>query len=185
MTPNQIRYIKVLTKAFIRVLGFDPNSPNLKATPDRVARMWASFLKEEPLILKEFPLKGKGGLILVRNHKAWSFCPHHFLPVEFTFRIGYIPEQRKVLGLSKLPRIANQVLKSLPLQEEIAPAVGQKIIQAISPRGVGVIVEGRHFCMRIRGVSSPCSDAVTTFFSGDLLEEGPAREEFISLGLKA
>ncbi len=166
-------------KQFLK--DFSLEGPNFIDTPIRIYRMWDNFFKEDSTIdLTTFPLKGKAGMIIFKDHEDWGFCPHHLLPVKYTFKIGYIPRD-KVLGASKPLRIANRVLRGLPLQEEIGEMIASQIQKEIETRGVGVIIKGEHLCMRMRGVESPCSSMVTTFMLGCFLDDPAAREEFLLL----
>jgi len=167
-------------KKQLQLLGFDPNDPNFEDTPQRVARMWKSFLQPKQFKMTSFPLEQKGGMIVVKNHECWSFCPHHLLPVKYICTIGYIPE-RRVLGLSKLAWIADDCMRDLPLQESLPEMIGRRIIEAINPKGVGVIIKGEHLCMRMRGVESTTAEAVSSFMSGIFLTDSKAREEFLTL----
>ena len=94
--------------------------------------------------------------------------------------IGYIPEDR-VLGLSKLARIGDWALRDLPLQEDIAPLIVSTIDSHLNPKGTGVVIEGEHFCTRIRGVRSTQAVTLTDCFSGLMLDDPRSRAEFLSL----
>jgi GTP cyclohydrolase I len=168
------------TEMLLKSLSFPLQDENFQETPARVSRMWHTFINHPKPKLTTFPLKGKGGMILLKNHKSWGFCPHHLLPVKYTFRIGYIPN-KKVLGLSKLARIADHALTTLPLQEELAWTIVNQIIQSVNPKGAGCIVHGEHLCTRMRGVKSPCAEAVSDIMWGVFLTIPSAREEFLSL----
>ena len=126
---------------------------NFIGTPNRVGDAWMKFLHPEPFELTTFPLEGVGGMIAVKDHECWSFCPHHLLPVRYKVRVGYIPEET-VLGLSKLNRIADAQMCKMPLQEDLAEMIAQPIIDCLKPKGVGVVVHGEHLCMKMRGVES-------------------------------
>lgn len=158
------------------------NGPNFIDTPKRVARAWKDFLNQPKPTLTTFPLEAStlGGMIVLKNHETWGFCPHHLLPVKYTFKIGYIPEQT-VLGLSKLARIAEYVIRDLPIQEDVASRIVLTLKDAVEPKGIGVIIRGEHLCMKIRGVESPCAEAISTVMWGIFLTDNKAREEFMLL----
>ncbi len=174
--------VELHTSGLIEALGFNSKDPNFLETSKRVARMWKAFREIPYPNLTSFPLEGKGGMILIKDHITHSFCPHHLLPVEYKCKIGYVPE-KDVLGLSKLARIADYCVSDLPLQEDVAERIGKMLEDAIKPKGVGVIIEGVHMCMRMRGVESPCSKAVSTYMSGIFLDTTKyhTREEFMNL----
>jgi len=167
-------------RSLIDLLGFDIENPNFIGTPERVARMWSTFTTPKQYQLTDFPLQQKGGMILVKNHECWSFCPHHLLPVKYLCKMAYVPES-KVLGLSKLAWIADDLMRLMPLQEELPSLIGKRIQEAIMPKGVGVIIQGEHLCMRMRGVESSHAEAVSSFVSGCFLTDQSCREEFMML----
>lgn len=159
---------------------YNLRGPNFDDTYKRVNKMWRTFFLEKPPSLTSFPLSTKPGMIVLKGHTDWGFCPHHLLPVKYTFKIGYIPNKR-VLGASKPLRIASYCLIPLPIQEDLGEMIANMITQAIDPKGVGVIITGEHSCMRIRGVKSNCVDMVTTYMTGVFLDNQPTREEFLLL----
>lgn len=160
---------------------YNLKGPNFDDTPLRVQKMWEKFFKgESTLEIRSFPLQGKAGMIIFKDHTDWGFCPHHLLPVKYTFKIGYIPNN-KVLGASKPLRIANKVLRSLPLQEDIGSLLAKEIQKEIDAKGIGIVIKGEHLCMRMRGIESPNCTMVTTFMTGCFLEEQATREEFLLL----
>jgi len=170
-----------LIKEFLDMSGchgkFDAN---YMQTPRRFISVWNAIRNVEAPQMKCFPLKGKASLILIKGYEAWSMCPHHLLPVKYTFKIGYIP-QAKVVGLSKLPRLADYVLRCFPLQEEIANEVTHRLDEALDPKGAGCIVHGEHLCMQMRGIKSPCITAASSSFTGIFLLLESSRHEFLAL----
>ena len=151
-------------------------NPNFDGTPERVDRMWKEFFEVEQPNLTVFP-SDYNEMLIIRNHVAWSFCPHHLLPVKYTFRIGYIP-RGLVLGLSKLPQLANYFVTFLPLQEDLPGLICNALDEALKPQGVGCSVEGVHLCMVMRGVKSPCVEAVVTKLKGIILLNPSTHDEF-------
>lgn len=156
--------------------------PNFEDTPERVMKLWMDFLYPKKLNLTKFPIEGKASITLIKNYKAWGFCPHHLLPILYTFRIGYLPDEKiGVLGLSKLARVADYVLSSLPLQEDIPEMISGIIQEAIRPQGIGIVVVGEHYCMKIRGVEAHETQAVNSYMTGIFLTEPAAKNEFLIL----
>lgn len=153
------------------------NGENYKETPQRVVKVWKTLLNTPEPKLKTFPLNTKPSLIVVKDYVSWSFCPHHLLPVRYEFRIGYLPF-KKVVGLSKLPRIADYVLRTLPLQEDVAGLITAYIKKMLEPMGCGCIVKGEHQCMRMRGIESQCVSAVSSSLEGVFLYSPSVAEEF-------
>ena len=157
---------------------YNLTGPNFEETPVRVEKLWREFFSQPKPKLKTFPLRNESGLIAVKNHISWGFCPHHLLPVRYNFKIGYVPN-KIVLGLSKLPRLADFSLINLPLQEDIPKVVVDYLLENLKPKGAGCIVEGEHLCMKMRGVESEQSSAVSIHLEGCLTE--PAwKEEFLN-----
>lgn len=170
--------IKQSVKTFLDAQSL--RGENYRETPARVLRTWKTLLNTPEPVLKTFPLQGKASLILVKDYISWSFCPHHLLPVKYTFKIGYIPFH-KVVGLSKLPRVADYVLRTLPLQEDVTGLVTTYLKEKIEPVGCGCIVKGEHMCMQMRGIRSHCVSAMSSNMRGMFLHDPHTREEFMKL----
>ncbi len=172
--------MKQTIKQLLQKMKVDPNDPNFKGTPERVERLWKNFLNPELVKKTDFPLVKKGGLIVLRGHEEFGYCPHHLIPVKYTLYFGYLPKHKRVLGASKPLRVFNSVLSTLPLQEDIAPLMLEQL-QDLNPHGMGVVIKGEHLCMRMRGVKSPCCDMVTDCFQGLFLYSSEVRQEFFNL----
>lgn len=157
------------------------NNPHFEGTPARVAKMWTKFIVPKEFTNTTFVAKKRTGYVTINDHICYSFCPHHLLPAKYNIKVGYLPENNIILGLSKLARICDDQMRKLPVQEDLGGMIGEEIIKAVSPKGVGVIVRGEHLCMQMRGVESRCVSATTTFMWGTLLEDHSAREEFLLL----
>lgn len=155
--------------------------PNFYETPKRVTRFYRELTHVKMPELKTFPLRGKPGMILIDNYISWSLCPHHLLPVKYTFKIGYIPS-KYVLGLSKPARIADYVCGKLFLQEEMAAEIVRILEDVLqTTKGCGCIVTGEHLCMQMRGIKSACVNAKSSFMSGVFLISEATRREFMNL----
>ena len=173
--------VSIPEKAIEALLTFySLKGPNFKETPQRVTRFYRDLLSTRMPDLKTFPLRGKPGMILIKNHITWSLCPHHLLPVKYTMKIGYIPS-KKVFGLSKPARIADFVCSKLWLQEEMPSEIVRIMDKALETKGCGCIIHGEHLCMQMRGIRSTCVSATSSFMSGVFLISEATREEFIQL----
>lgn len=173
--------INIPTTSLANLLNYySLRGPNFKDTPKRVTAFYDTLLKAKEPDLRTFPLRGKPGMILIKDYIAWSLCPHHLLPVKYIFKIGYIPS-KVVLGLSKPARIADYVCSKLYLQEEMPYLVVKMIDDKLDTKGCGCILKGEHMCMQMRGIKSPCVSAVSSFMSGVFLISEATRQEFISL----
>jgi GTP cyclohydrolase I len=157
---------------------YDLEGANFWETPKRVAKLWDNFLNIDKPKLKAFPTNNNS-MVIVDQFDTWSFCPHHLLPVKYTFKIGFIP-QDKSLGLSKFPRLAEYILSKLPLQEDIPELILKEIQDTIKPLGCGCRVWGYHLCSVMRGVKCPNIRFVTTALKGVMLHSPASQNEFLS-----
>ena len=119
-------------------------------------------------------------MIIVRDVEFYSMCEHHLLPFFGKIHIAYLPD-KKVIGLSKIPRIVDAYARRLQLQERLTQQVAQTLQEVLEPRGVGVICEARHFCMMMRGVEKQHSGTLTSAMLGAFRAQKETRDEFLSL----
>jgi len=162
----------------LRGFEVDPADSNYKDTPRRVAKLYRELFTPAHNNMAVFPEK-HDNMILLRGHSVVGVCPHHLLPVQFKVWLGYIPDHN-VLGLSKLGRIIEDQLTGPVLQETLTERIASAMMQAVSPRGVAVVVSGSHGCMQLRGLRTQ-ADIVTSSMRGVFLLNPPAREEFLRL----
>lgn len=162
---------------FLRILNF--HGPNFYDTPKRIARMWMKFLEPKETEFRDFP-SSSASIVCLDNHIAWGYCPHHLLPVKYTFRIAYAPSNGRVCGISKLARIADTCMSSLALQEDLGILIADMLNKYLKPNGIGVLIKGEHMCMRIRGVESPEAFIKTKTLTG-VFEQDPIRKEFMEI----
>jgi GTP cyclohydrolase I len=153
MTIDQ-EQIEHAVKLLIIGMGGDPNSEPFVGTPNRYYRFLEEIFGINNEIIKTFPEEQYEGPVTLQGHQAWSLCPHHLLPTNYTIDVTYVPNNMQVLGLSKLPRLINQVIKreGPALQERMT----QHICNALVPysKFVHVIVRGEHLCTKMRGVKT-------------------------------
>ena len=160
-------------------IGEDPDREGLRDTPARWARMWAEFVDYNPgTISTVFDGVTANQLVVVRGVTVWSLCEHHLVPFKTTLTMGYLTEN-KVVGLSKLARIAHLYAHRLQLQERLVANIGDRIAQVAETDHVGVIGAGSHLCMEMRGVRTP-GEMVTSHLVGRFLERD-LRAEFLAL----
>jgi GTP cyclohydrolase I len=119
-------------------------------------------------------------MVIVKDIEFFSMCEHHLLPFFGKAHVAYLP-QDKVIGLSKIPRIINMFARRLQLQERLTQQIAEAVESVISPRGVGVLVEARHFCMMMRGVEKQHSGTITSTMLGNFRSSKATRDEFLSL----
>jgi GTP cyclohydrolase I len=119
-------------------------------------------------------------MVIVKDIEFFSMCEHHLLPFFGKVHVAYLPKD-KVIGLSKIPRIVNMFARRLQLQERMTQQIAEAVESVISPRGVAVLVEARHFCMMMRGVEKQHSGTVTSNMLGHFRARKATRDEFLSL----
>lgn len=177
---KQMAEIQKAVKSLLDALGRDTHHVELKDTPRRVAKMLYTEICEKPdlkRLIQTSPYEYKSAVTVV-NHRSYTRCPHHLERVELDVSIAYLPKGR-LLGVSKLPRIADYCASGLMLQEELTDAIAEIIEEAAKPLGVAVYVRGRHMCMRARGVKSYNSEMITMALKGVYLTDPSAKEEFL------
>jgi GTP cyclohydrolase I len=161
------------------------HGPNFEDTPERVARAYVEIFhglfdngdQINDILRKTFPAKSDE-MITVGPVEVWSMCPHHLLPVQLWVWVSYIPK-KKVLGLSKLARIADLLAKKPALQEDTTAEIADTIQRGLHPLGVGVLIKGRHLCMEMRGVKKKAM-TTTTAIEGVFRKNPEAKSEFLA-----
>ena len=160
-------------------LGEDPASERLRDTPRRVAAAYRELLTPQPFTATTFANDGGyDELVVARAIPFHSLCEHHLLPFTGTASVGYLPGSR-ILGLSKLARVVEMFARGLQVQERLTTQIADWLESELEPKGVGVVLEAQHQCMRIRGVRST-GDAVTSALRGRLRDDARSRNEFLS-----
>jgi len=174
-----------LLRRMLRLIGEDPSRDGLRHTPERFEKA-LRFLTNGYLQDPEKVLNGAmfsvcyDQMVLVKDIEVYSLCEHHMLPFFGKCHVAYIPN-KKVVGLSKIPRLVNMFARRLQLQERLTNQIATAIQQKIMPIGVGVVLEARHLCMVMRGVEKQNSQTVTSAMLGSFRENAQTRDEFLSL----
>jgi GTP cyclohydrolase I len=166
-------------------LGEDPDREGLLKTPERVGKA----LKDITMGYHQDPIKilneamftvETDEMVIVKDIELYSLCEHHMLPFFGKAHVAYLPAGR-VVGLSKLPRLVDMFSRRLQVQERLTNQIAQTIQEVVKPRGVGVVIEARHFCMMMRGVGKQNSVAVSSCMLGEFRSNRATRDEFLSL----
>ncbi|MCB0995281.1 MAG: GTP cyclohydrolase I FolE [Acidimicrobiales bacterium] len=166
----------------LEAIGEDPDRDGLKATPDRVARMYAEVcggLREDPAShLKVTFDAGHDEMIMVRDIPLYSLCEHHLVPFMGRAHVGYIPnEDGRITGLSKLARLVDGYARRPQVQERLTTQIADDLVRILEPRGVIVVIEAEHLCMSMRGIRKPGSNTVTSAVRGLFRRDVSARME--------
>lgn len=177
--------IKSLVHEMIEHLGEDPEREGLVKTPTRVAEAYQFLTRGyrmdvEKTVNDAIYEVESNDMVIVKDIEFYSLCEHHMLPFFGRCHIGYIPDG-KVLGVSKLARLTDLFSRRLQIQERLTHQIAQTIMDTIGAKGVGVIMEGQHFCMMMRGIEKQNSNMVTSAMLGNFRESPRTRSEFLNL----
>lgn len=176
--------IEKAVKEILLAVGEDVNRDGLKATPQRVARMYEELLagmSENPeRHLRSVFSENYDEIVLLRDIPFYSICEHHLMPFIGSAHVAYLPAG-KVLGVSKLARIVDCFARRLQTQERLTYKIADFIMTNLKPLGVGVVMEASHSCMTIRGIKKPGSVMVTSAIRGIFRKDPRSRSELMSL----
>ena len=165
----------------LRAFGRDPADPHLVDTPRRVADAYAELLTPVDFDLTTFPNdEHYDQLVLATDIPIHSLCQHHLLPFRGVAHIGYLPGER-ILGLSKLARVAEMFARDLQVQERLTQQIADWLLASLDPVGVGIIIQAEHSCMSLRGVRASGSRTTTSALHGRLRSDERTRAEFFAL----
>ena len=177
--------IEEITRQLLREIGEDPNREGLIKTPLRVSKAWEFFSKgykeDLDIIINDAIFEEDArDMVIVRDIEFFSLCEHHLIPFFGKAHVGYIPNG-KVIGLSKIPRIIDMFARRLQVQERLTHQIADAINSVLNPKGVSVVMEGRHMCMQMRGVEKQNSFTSTSAMSGQFKKSAETRSEFLSI----
>ena len=175
---------ELIREVLIRI-GEDPDREGLAETPRRLAKALTYLTRGYQLdprrVLNNALYSVQyDEMVIVRDIDLFSMCEHHLLPFFGKCHVAYIPNE-KVIGLSKIARLVEMFARRLQIQERLTCQIADTINEAISPVGVGVVIEAQHLCMIMRGVEKQNSIATTSSMLGAFREEGQTRLEFLEL----
>ena len=158
-------------ETIIKWIGEDPEREGLKSTPKRVIKAYKEYFKgyrddPEKYLTKTFTeIEGYDDMIIEKDISIRSHCEHHMAPIIGVAHIAYIPA-KKVVGLSKLARVAEVFSKRLQTQERLTMQIAKTIMDVLQPRGVAVTIDAVHQCMTSRGVKKETTTTITNYFLG-------------------
>lgn len=182
---NNLSNMERLVFDFLKELGEDPTREGLEKTPSRVAKAYEYLTsgyrqRVEDVLNDALFTEEYDEMVVVKDIDYFSLCEHHLLPFFGRAHIAYMPS-RKIVGLSKIPRLVEMFSRRLQVQERLTTQIAHTINDTLQPRGVAVVVEGLHLCMLMRGVEKQNSKAVTSAMLGAFRDRPETRAEFMEL----
>jgi GTP cyclohydrolase I len=183
--PDHIQKIENSVTDILTSIGEDPQREGLLDTPSRVARSY-EFLtsgyktKLDDIVNGAIFHDANEGMVIVEDIELYSLCEHHMLPFFGKASVAYIPD-KKIIGLSKIPRIVDMYARRLQIQERLTDQISKALWEILEPRGVAVVIQAKHLCMMMRGVEKQNSFMTTSSVLGEFHDDQPTRMEFLSL----
>lgn len=166
-------------------IGEDPERAGLQRTPARVAEMYAELtagMREDPQAhVAALPGDKHDEMVIVKDIQIASMCEHHLAPFVGRCHIAYIPKDGRIVGLSKLARLADTFSRRLQVQERLTSEIADTLFDGLKPVGVMVVVEAEHTCMTVRGVKKPGSITITSALRGGFRHDPRTRAEAMAL----
>ena len=183
--PVDLSRVASGVRLILEGIGEDPNREGLLDTPKRVAEMYAELTAgmREDAAEHIVPLSGNkhDEMVIVKDISIASLCEHHLAPFVGKCHIAYIPKNGKILGVSKLARLAETFARRLQLQERLTSEIANTLFEHLQPIGVMVVIEAEHTCMTLRGVKKPGATTVTSAVLGGFRKDSRTRAEAMSL----
>lgn len=183
--PADVEVLQSLVTEMLLALGEKPGRNGLLKTPERVAKalafMTQGYQRDIDHLLNGalFPIE-YDEMVIVKDIDFFSMCEHHMLPFFGKVHVGYLPN-KKVVGLSKIPRIVDTFARRLQVQERLTVQIAETLKTKLNAHGVGVVVEARHLCMMMRGVEKQNTVAVSSSMLGAFRTQPQTRLEFLKL----
>lgn len=179
-----LKKIENLYSQIIKEIGENPDREGLKDTPKRIAKsfekLFGGYKLDPKNFLTEFDGENYDEMIICKDIDFFSNCEHHMQPFFGKISIGYIPD-KKIIGISKLPRIVEIFARRLQNQERLTMQIAKTLLELLKPKGVGVVIEARHLCMTARGVEKQNAIMTTSSFNGLFKNNAKTRSEFLKL----
>ena len=172
-------------RLLLRLMGEDPNREGLQRTPLRVKKalqFLTSGYRQRPkqILSRTFTEVRHDEMVVVKDIDFYSLCEHHLLPFFGKCHVAYVPD-KKILGLSKVPRLVDAFAHRLQVQERMTTQIAEAISEHVKPLGVGCVIEASHLCLMMRGVQKQNARAVTSSMLGAFRTSDKTRTEFLNL----
>ncbi|MEE9119042.1 MAG: GTP cyclohydrolase I FolE [Calditrichia bacterium] len=172
-------------RKILQEIGENPDRQGLVDTPKRIEKMYRELTRgyrqnPEEVINNALFDVDYDEMVVVTHINFYSLCEHHMLPFFGAAHVGYIPKG-KVVGLSKIPRIVDMYARRLQVQERMTAQIANVLQDQLNPDGVGVVVEGYHMCMSMRGVEKEKAKMITSTLLGSFRDDPSTRSEFLEL----
>ena len=170
----------------LKLLGETPAREGLAKTPQRVEKslkyLTKGYAQDPAELLRSavFEESDYDEMVIVKDIDVFSLCEHHLLPFFGKCHVAYLPD-RKIVGLSKIPRVVEAFARRLQVQERLTSQISRLIEDALKPKGVGVVVEAFHLCVMMRGVEKQNAHMITSSMRGRFRSDSKTREEFLDL----
>ena len=186
MYEKSLQFNKAVSKHVRQILvelDEDIGRPGLKMTPQRVADSLQFLTTGYHINLEEIINDAifeaeYDEMVIVKDIEVYSLCEHHLLPFYGKCNVAYLPNKR-IIGLSKIPRIIDVFSRRLQVQERLTTEIASAIEKYLEPKGVGVVMEAHHLCMMMRGVQKQNSQTVTSCMLGRFKTDSKTRNEFL------
>jgi GTP cyclohydrolase I len=173
-------------RALLQMMGEDPTRPGLLDTPKRVVRAYLEMAdtpgEPDQFMRRTFPdVEAEAEMITVPGIEFVSICEHHLLPFTGAAVVSYIPGERGVVGLSKIPRLVQHFAHRPQVQERLTTQIADAMVHYLEPVGAAVSIRATHACMALRGVRAQGAEMVTAALRGRYLDDARTRAEFQAL----
>ncbi|KAI0139395.1 GTP cyclohydrolase I [Hypoxylon sp. NC0597] len=182
---QRLEKLQAAVRTILECVGEDPDREGVLDTPSRYAKAMLFFTKGyqqnvRDIVNNAIFQENHNEMVIVKDIEIFSLCEHHLVPFFGKMHIGYIPKNN-VIGISKLPRIAEMFSRRLQVQERLTREVANAIMEVLKPQGVAVVMESSHLCMVMRGVEKTTTSTITSCVLGCFEKKEKTRNEFLSL----
>ena len=184
-TTVDLAKIEAGVRLILEGIGEDPDRPGLQGTPRRVAQLYeeicAGLHNDARQFLHVIPAVTHDEMVILKDIPIHSLCEHHLLPMKGVAHIAYIPKDGRIVGLSKLARVADMMARKPQIQERLTTEIADLLDEQLRATGVMVVIEAEHMCVEMRGIKKPGSKFVTSALRGGFLKDPRTRNEAMSL----